>query len=507
MDNFERLLRRGQIYFLVMLIIENAIMAVAWLGISLYVPTDWQIPALLGAEALLVVICIVIAIYGVGMLLTPLKTLWQAVLYIVPNSSTEQANLANLKFGRDFVSGLVNQIYQLASTNDHGAQKVSSKLDFVSTNLPLPLLVIDEKDNIQFVNVEAAKYLAKSPVDLIGKSVNDELNMSFPGNDTFESWLGRARESSAVATKTWDRIKLDLHDGQSSRQFDLVAYYNRGNAHHLETMMILYDRTEAYARGDDQADFVALAVHELRNPLTMLRGYIEVLEEELPKDASVELVNDLRKMRSSAQLLAEYTNNILNVSRIDSDQLSLHLKREKWPDIVEGVVELMRPRAMTEGIDIKLELAGGIPDVGVDRVSVSEVLTNLIDNAVKYGDKGKSITVSSRLNQSGEIETRITDFGVVLDSAVIGNLFQKFYRNHRSRSQVAGTGLGLYLSRALVQAHGGNIWITSSPEEGTIAGFTILPYDRVASADKLTNNEDITRVAHGWIKNHSLYRR
>jgi two-component system sensor histidine kinase VicK len=86
-------------------------------------------------------------------------------------------------------------------------------------------------------------------------------------------------------------------------------------------------------------------------------------------------------------------------------------------------------------------------------------------------------------------------------------LFSKFYRDHHNRAQIGGTGLGLYLSKAIVSAHGGNIWIKSKEGQGTTVGFSLLPFDQLASEQKDAATKEITRSAHGWIKNHSLYRR
>ncbi|MGH7239425.1 MAG: ATP-binding protein, partial [Candidatus Saccharimonadales bacterium] len=377
----------------------------------------------------------------------------------------------------------------------------------VSNYLPLPIFVIDENDVVKFANSAAAEYLIKKKEDLVGRAIYDLLDMSFMDKDTLDAWLKDSRSSVAVAKKTWNRVKLNLEDGRATNQFDLAAYYNKGNANHFETILVLFDHTDSYGSDDDQANFLALAVHELRNPLTMLRGYIEVLEEEVDDKSNLEFTTDLQKMRASAQLLAEYTNNILNVSRVDSDQLNLHLRSEDWSALVSRVTESMILRARVHGMEIKTNIAPNLPPAGVDSVSISEVLMNLIDNAIKYGAKTKTITISSNLNQSGEIETTVNDRGSVIDSAVIGNLFQRFYRSHRTRSQANGTGLGLYLSKALVEAHGGNIWISSNENEGTTAGFTVLPYTRIADEHKSENGNDIVRVPHGWIKNHSLYRR
>jgi signal transduction histidine kinase len=87
------------------------------------------------------------------------------------------------------------------------------------------------------------------------------------------------------------------------------------------------------------------------------------------------------------------------------------------------------------------------------------------------------------------------------------NLFTKFYRDHRNRAQIGGTGLGLYLSKAIIAAHGGSLWVRSKEGEGSTFGFSIMPYAQLAEEIKQSGDQGITRGAHGWIKNHSLYRR
>ena len=94
-----------------------------------------------------------------------------------------------------------------------------------------------------------------------------------------------------------------------------------------------------------------------------------------------------------------------------------------------------------------------------------------------------------------------------IPESILPNLFERFYRNHRTRNQIGGTGLGLYLSKAIIGAHGGHIWVRSKEGQGTTVGFTLQPYAIVAGKLKSDDNSGIVRQAHGWIKNHSLYRR
>src|SRR5262249_15536139 len=158
-------------------------------------------------------------------------------------------------------------------------------------------------------------------------------------------------------------------------------------------------------------------------------------------------------------------------------------------------------------ITLKLHIADGLPTVGADRLSMQEVVSNLIDNAIKYSGQSKEILIDAHMNAEGYVETTVQDKGVGVPASIMPNLFTKFYRDHRNRAQIGGTGLGLYLCKAFVSAHGGNIWVKSHEGQGSTFGFTLVPYTKLADEVKNNANQEITRSAHGWIKNHSLYRR
>ena len=270
----------------------------------------------------------------------------------------------------------------------------------------------------------------------------------------------------------------------------------------------MFDKTDEYAKDDHALNFAALAVHELRNPLTLMRGIIEVFEEELQGKLDGELTRMLYRMRASAQQLTSFVNNILNVAKIEENQLTVKLAEDNWTNIIKQAGDDMATRAQTLNKTIAYDIAKDIPSVAVDRVAIYEVMSNLLDNAIKYSGDSKDITVTSRLSKEGLIETLVTDHGVGIPTSVIPNLFEKFHRNHRNQAQVGGTGLGLFLSKAIVNAHGGDIWVDSKEGSGTTVGFTLQPYSTVAAELKSGNNkDDMVRTAHGWIKNHSLYRR
>lgn len=334
------------------------------------------------------------------------------------------------------------------------------------------------------------------------------MSLDFSGESTFSAWLDGCRQSRVTSTTSWQRVRLNSpNEPDRHKQFDMAAYYSKDSTAGVETMIAIFDRTEAYNQDDDGLGFIALAVHELRTPLTMLRGYIEVLEDELSDQLDPEMQSFVHKMHASSQQLATFVNNILNVARVEENQLTLRLTEEDWPSIVKQTIHDIKLRVQVHKKVVEWEIAPNLPLVAADKVSIYEVLTNLIDNAVKYSTNSDRIKVRVRLTNDGMIETTVQDFGVGIPENVVPHLFEKFQRNHRNRAQIGGTGLGLYLSKAIVTAHGGNIWVSSREGEGSTFGFTLQPYERLAEELKASNNQGIERTAHGWIKNHSMYRK
>lgn len=441
----------------------------------------------------------------------PVKHLWQAILHVSSDSSkTEPPNLEKIRVGKELLTNLIMQIYQMASANGSLPANQSPNEEFeasVLNTLPVPLFIMDKQENIVYANDPAGNYIGQKVKDVIGKNIYAVLDLSFGEENTLDAWLATARTNKVTDTHMWERVRLKHADQKTIKQFDLAAYYAKDRRDKVETMLVLFDHTESYGRDDQSLSFVALAVHELRTPLTMLRGYIEVFEDEFAGKLDNELTDFMHKMKVSAQQLTIFVNNILNVAKIDADQLTLQLTEEKWEDVLKGVIDDLQLRAQVYGKTITCDIAPDLPTVAVDRVSIYEVLGNLIDNAIKYSPKSDKIMVKSALKTDGSVETTVRDFGVGIPASVLPTLFEKFQRNHRNRAQIGGTGLGLYLSKSIIGAHGGDIWVNSKEGEGSTFGFTLVPYAQLADEQKNSNNKEIVRGAHGWIKNHSLYRR
>lgn len=516
MDHLQKYLTQVRTHLFVILLANNAFIIGAWWWTHKYgnlpdVSTLWLLIAC-GA-----ILTLGFATLSASYLSSPMKAVWRAILYIAPDTAdSPKPNINHVQLGHDLVASMVTHIYQLASVvSDVEAtaakEQTDATHDFVAASLPLPLAILNKNDEIVFANQAMATYIEQDRQELLGKSIYSVADLSFTNDRTFDLWLQDAKANKAVATQTWERVRLNLADREASAQpqLDLAAYYNKNNPQGYETMVIFFDHTHQYAQDDQAMSFVALAVHELRTPLTLLRGYIEAFQEELNGKVDPELEGFMKKMSVAAGQLSSFVNTILNVSRIENNQLELQLHKETWNDIVQSSVEIMSARAEIRGIHLEFSGDTSLPDVGVDRVAISEVVNNLIDNAIKYSGTSDKIVIHTHKTNEGQIETTVQDFGVGIPENGVPHLFEKFYRNHRNRAQIGGTGLGLYLAKVIVEAHGGHIWVRSHEGQGTTFAFTVQPFAQVAEEKKTSDNEaeGIVRSAHGWIKNHSMYRR
>lgn len=512
MDHLQKFISQVRAHLLVVVLLNNALIIGGW-WISTHVLHLAPTMVLATLIGLGIAGTLVVASLSTSYLSQPVQFIWQAILHIAPNTANSAApDLRHAHLGKELVTTLIAQVYEIAHVSEtiqETAENQSHDLraEFVANNLPLPIAILDADMNIVFANNALCAFTKRTIPNTIGQNVYSVLDMSFTNDHTFDRWLDHAKAKKITATRTWERVRLNAASQEDRRLFDMVAYYNKQNPQGFEIMLAIFDRTRQYSQDEQAMSFVALAVHELRTPLTLLRGYIDVFEEEFEGKLDDELTGFMYKMKAAAQQLAAFTSNVLNVSRFENDQLVLQLQEEQWGPLLTAAVQDMSLRAKVRGVGLDLKIEDNLPTVGVDSVSIYEVVSNLIDNAIKYSGDSKEITIHSYLTKDNMVETVVQDNGTGIPESAIPNLFDKFYRDHHNRSQVGGTGMGLYLSKAIITAHGGNIWVQSKEGKGSTFGFTLAPYSSLADAQKKGDNAGIVRTAHGWIKNHSMYRR
>lgn len=410
-----------------------------------------------------------------------------------PNPNTQQ-------YEKDGFKLILQTVYELAVRDNQPViappdpdKPLHDGLDHTSSGV----VIYDTKQKIIYNN-------KKAPIRVNSKG-KKLLDLVFPEGETLEKWLADCEKNSVRAENIWTRLS-DKPAGEKGRRiYDVVASYQKGNS--AETVLTLFDRTETYAPEEDDLDFISFAAHELRGPITVIRGYLDVLDDELSEVLQNDQAELLQRLIVSSNRLSSYVNNILNASRYDRRHFKIHISEETVLGMYDIIRDDMQLRAVSQNRILTIDVPDSLPTVAADRNGIGEVLSNLIDNAIKYSNEGGQVTLSARA-VSGFVEVSITDRGIGMPSSVIPNLFHKFYRSHRSRETVAGTGIGLYISKAIVESHGGTVEVRSTEAEGSTFTFTLPIYDTVADKIKAGDNNNKILIEHGsgWIRNHSMYR-
>jgi signal transduction histidine kinase len=233
-------------------------------------------------------------------------------------------------------------------------------------------------------------------------------------------------------------------------------------------------------------NFVSLVTHDLKTPVARIQGLAEVVSRKAADRLNERDQESLKHIIDSTEELNRFISSILELNRIDSSQdFSLNLESKDVNELIEKAAERFKAPARAKGIKIELELEPQFP-LRIDMQLVTRVLHNLIDNAIKYSTTGGSVRIQSRDWENG-VEIRIADQGIGIGSDDLEKLFTRFHRAKNDiTTRITGTGLGLYLSRYFIEAHGGTLDVESILSQGST--FTIrLPVEppaRITSTRK-----------------------
>ena len=253
----------------------------------------------------------------------PTRDLMAAILNIAgERTDLIPPNPNDEKYGDSGFSDALQTLYKLSSAQSIGADSLS-KTDIASKpNIEKAIeeslcgfVALDHNRKIIFAN-------KATPINIDINGVKS-LNLIFNGQDTLENWLDECDADAVQAEHVWTRIPDKLPNEENRRFFDVIASYQKGI--NTETVLNLIDRTSTYAIDEESLDFIAFAAHELRGPITVIRGYLDVLEDELSDVLQGDQSELFHRLVVSANRLSSYINNILNTSSYDRRHLKMHL--------------------------------------------------------------------------------------------------------------------------------------------------------------------------------------
>lgn len=351
-----------------------------------------------------------------------------------------------------------------------------SMLKDVFASLPDATLVVDRNETIIFANVQAEQLLGLSQYELTQKPVDKVLtfiedNEIIPPS-TYLPKTNTANQllyiGNKVLLKTTGRPNLYVNVVSVRPQDSLDA--------NIAGIITLYPQDKLTDLQLSQLDVVSITAHELKSPLTSMRGYLAMLQDDLGSKLTKDELTFLTRMSVSTNQIITLIENLLAFAKIENKTLTLQKREAAFEDVIQMAVEDVSSN--TQGKKINLVFQRGekpLPKISVDTVRIVEVLTNLLINAINFSSHGSTVSVVA-YEDNGNIITEVTDRGIGIPEEAIPKLFTKFYQvpsEHTSYGNVKGTGLGLYIAKEIITAHGGSIWVQSEVNKGSTFAFKL----------------------------------
>ncbi len=221
-------------------------------------------------------------------------------------------------------------------------------------------------------------------------------------------------------------------------------------------------------------NFVTIAAHELRTPITYIKGYLSFLLETAQNKLNNEEKGFLERAFIGSNNLAYLTENLLTVSNIETKSVKLQKTEFDWNSLLQEMVEKYQPIGQWEEIKVKLKLSKKeLPLIKADKTKMQGVLDNLLTNAIVFNKKGGTVVVSAEV-VGKNIVTNVTDSGIGIPEEKLPELFTEFFRLSGPLIQASkGAGLGLFISKYIIESHGGKIWVESTLEKGSTFYFSL----------------------------------
>ncbi|MDB6172209.1 MAG: hypothetical protein JWL59_1520 [Chthoniobacteraceae bacterium] len=317
------------------------------------------------------------------------------------------------------------------------------------------VMVVDRQHMIRLVNPPLLK-LFHLGFDPLGQTVLQSLRGA-----AFDEIV-----SAAIASWQPQAKEIALDHGKTPRYLAVNAMPMRNASGEEGVVTIFRDITRLKQLEDMRREFVANVSHELRTPLSIFRGYLENLRDNpnLPRSELVETIGVLEKHSFRLNALVE---DLLILARLESRDLRLQLEELEVDSFLREIVGDWKLRSARKNIAITLDIAPGLPLLVADALRIEQVMSNLVDNAIKYTPAGGHVYVRAT-ESAGVLELRVEDNGVGVLPVDLPHIFERFYRADKARSrEQGGTGLGLSIVKHIVQTHMGTVTAESTFGKGT----------------------------------------
>ncbi|NOQ46458.1 MAG: PAS domain-containing protein, partial [Desulfobulbaceae bacterium] len=333
--------------------------------------------------------------------------------------------------------------------------------NLIVTGLPLALLVVDDQFNIVEFNAAAEEVTGWRRNEVLGKPCAEILSSNLcrdrcPLRESVETGTACINREAVIQTK---------EGGSLAIFFSSVAQVDE-NGRLVNGIEVFRDGTAIKKLEAQKNNLISLFTHDLKAPVAIAGGFVDRLLQGKAGPLNEKQGQYLKTAHREITRLEQYIHSFLNISKIESGQVELKIEEKNIGGLLKEIVEGFKVQAGKKQIKMSLDLTGLQSLVSVDTLQITRVISNLLDNAIKYSKKETSIQVLVTEDATHMI-LEVNDHGPGIELADQEHIFDSFYRLPGSSKQAGGSGLGLAAVRAIVEAHGGKAWVKSRPGEGS----------------------------------------
>lgn len=375
------------------------------------------------------------------------------------------------------VEARTKQLRELAQSLDEKVKERTRELRIqrdrimaIITNLVDGLIVIDKDKNIVLVNPNAEKFLGIKAGDIQKKSIDKLIKK----NNTIKELFNLINQKGE---KNIFREEFALKDPQR-----LVLEVSTTLLETGETVIILHDITREKLVEEMKTDFVSIAAHQLRTPVSAIKWSLKMILDGDLGSIKKEQREFLEKAYESNDRMIRLINDLLNVSRIEESRFLYNIQKKDIKDIINNVINRSKTIVEKKGLELQfLFPKKKIPDIEVDVEKIELAIQNLLDNAITYTKPGGKVTISIDYKEPyKELLISIKDTGVGIPKDEQKRIFSKFFRGSNAiKIDTDGSGLGLFIVKNIIEAHNGKIWFESKEGKGTTFYFTLPIHQKI----------------------------
>jgi PAS domain S-box-containing protein len=353
------------------------------------------------------------------------------------------------------------------------AEAAHNKTAAIISNLADPIIVLNRENKISLINLAAESILGLSKNDL-GKKISSHHNFSL---DNFQKVISRELQVKKIAEIGNEEIAYEelsiSYENQNYTYKVATAKINDRHGNYLGIMKIFNNITREKALDQAKSEFISIAAHQLRTPLSAIKWCLKLLidgDEGKMNDGQKEL---LTKGYISNERIINLVNDLLNVSRIEAGSSNYTFSPESFTEALTIVSENLEGMIKENKINLIVQVDKNLPEVLLDKQKIILVLQNLLENAVKYTPRNGKIEIIIKVKNKN-LEVKIKDNGVGIPAEDQKMIFSKFFRARNAvKLQTEGSGLGLFICKSVIEAHQGQLSYSSREGEGTEFIFTL----------------------------------